>query len=268
LSSPVRIEHADDPRLDDYRHLRDADLRRAIEAEHGLLIAEGPGTVRRLLASGLVVRSVLLAAHRAGLADELGAGPWPVYVVERDELATVAGFDVHRGVLAAGARPAPADPHTLAATARRLLVVEGITDGENLGALFRNAAAFGVDAVLLDPTCADPLARRPVRVSVGHALRLPHARLQPWPEGLHELGTLGFTTVALTPDGDTALDGDRFGAHDRLAFLVGAEGGGLSTTVRRLADHRVRIPMADGVDSLNVATATAIALWATTRNHK
>jgi tRNA G18 (ribose-2'-O)-methylase SpoU len=257
----LRITDPADRRLDDYRYLRDADLRRALEAEHGLLIAEGLQAVRRLLTSGLAVRSVLLGEHRAALAAEV-AGTWPVYVASRAVLARVAGFDVHRGVLAAAARPPASDALALARSAHRLLVLEGIGDGENLGALFRNAAAFGVEAVLLDPTCADPLARRPVRVSVGHALHVPHARLQPWPDALGDLARLGIDTIALTPDGDEVLHAAALPTTTPVALIVGAEGEGLSSATRALAARRLRIPMADGVDSLNVATAAAIALWA------
>jgi tRNA G18 (ribose-2'-O)-methylase SpoU len=182
----------------------------------------------------------------------------PVYVAAPEVLEAIAGFHVHRGALASASRKPLAPVADLIAGARLLLVLEAINDHENLGALFRNAAAFGVDAVLLDARCADPLYRRSVRVSMGHVLRVPFAVLPgEWPASLGLLREQGFDLLALTPNGSTTLrDVDR---PDRWAVLLGAEGPGLSPQAMDLADVRLRIPMASGVDSLNVATAAAIA---------
>jgi tRNA G18 (ribose-2'-O)-methylase SpoU len=176
--------------------------------------------------------------------------------VELDELRETVGFDLHRGVIASAERPPPNDPAELLVHARRVLITERVNDLENLGSLFRAARAFGCDAVLLDPETADPLGRRPVRVSMGHVLHVPFARLDPWPAALQLVADAGLTTVALTPSGD------RLRLPDRAALLVGAEGPGLTDAALAAADRRVRIDMARGVDSVNVATAAAIALHA------
>jgi tRNA G18 (ribose-2'-O)-methylase SpoU len=180
----------------------------------------------------------------------------PVYSADKWVLSEVVGFRVTRGVLAAADRAPAPDPAELARSARRIAVLEGLNDFENLGALFRNAAAFGVDAVLLDPRCADPLYRRSVRVSMGHVLRVPFAALPaPWPDSL--VLPADCTTIALTPAGPTALRD--VPPPPRWAVLLGAEGPGLTEAALARADLRVRIPMAPGVDSLNVATAAAVA---------
>jgi len=175
-----------------------------------------------------------------------------VLVAELDLMRQVTGFDIHRGAIAAAVRPPERSVDDVVRTATTVAVLEGVNDLENLGALFRNAAAFGVDGVVLDPTTADPLARRAVRVSLGHVLAVPHARLHDWPDGLDRLG---MDVVALTPHADdtTIPDGGR------VALLLGAEGPGLSDAALVRAGRRVRIPMASGIDSLNVATAAAIA---------
>lgn len=174
-------------------------------------------------------------------------------------LAATVGFDLHRGVVASAERPPPRDPSSVLHDARRVLVLERINDLENLGSLFRNARAFGCDAVLLDPQTADPFARRPVRVSMGHVLRIPFARVEPWPEGLDAAREAGLTLVALTPAGDPL---DAAALPERATFLVGAEGPGLTDGALAAADRCLGIPMAAGVDSVNVATAAAIALSA------
>jgi tRNA G18 (ribose-2'-O)-methylase SpoU len=199
----------------------------------------------------------------AGLGDEV-----PLFVATQAVVEATVGFRLHRGVVACASRVAPVDAAAVVRSARRLLVIEGVNDHENLGGLFRNAAAFGVDAVLLDPTTADPLYRRSVRVSLGHVLRVPFARLEPWPAALELLHTAGVATVALTPDLSAtpiARLAAELAARHRptpLALIVGAEGPGLTAATRRASAQRVRIPMADGVDSLNVATAAAVALHA------
>jgi tRNA G18 (ribose-2'-O)-methylase SpoU len=253
----VEIGDAADPRLDDFRDLTDADVR---PDRRGIVIAEGVNVVERLASSRLRMRAVI------GVAPRIEALRWALadvdvaaYVVDKWVLSGVVGFRVTRGVIAAADRPAVIDPVDLLARATRVAVLESLNDFENLGALFRNAAAFGVDAVLLDPRCADPFYRRSVRVSMGHALRVPFAVLpDPWPDSLAVLRTYGFTVLALTPDASaTALR--ELVAPPRWAVLLGAEGPGLSAAALAAADVRVRIPMAPDVDSLNVATAAAVA---------
>ena len=260
-----RVVDADDPRLDDYRHLTDAALRAASEAGAGVFVAEGELVVRRAAARGARFRSLLVAERRldrlADVADRVDA---PVYVVDDAVLRSVAGFDLHRGVVAVVRRPAARPWRDVAAGARRLLVLEGVNDHENLGVLFRNAAGLGADGVLLDPRCADPLYRRSVRVSMGHVLSVGFARVDRWPAALGDLRASGFTIVALTPAGAVDLRAASLGDVDRLALVLGAEGPGLSAGALAAADVRVRIPMADGVDSLNVAAAAAVALYAST----
>jgi tRNA G18 (ribose-2'-O)-methylase SpoU len=253
----------------------------------GFFIAEGIGVVRRLLGSGVAIRSVLATPSRMGLlTGEIERRRVSAYVVEPEVLRAVVGFDLHRGIVAAADRPAPATVEAVAAQATTLAVLEGRNDHENLGAVLRSAAALGVDGIVLDPTCADPLYRRSVRVSMGAAFLLPIARATSWPGELAVLARLGFRLVALTPDPDTgAIDdlagddvaGDRV-AGDRLAddpsgdgrgvgtpragrvaVMLGAEGPGLSPAALAAADVAVRIPMHGDVDSLNVGHAAAIA---------
>jgi tRNA G18 (ribose-2'-O)-methylase SpoU len=237
-------------------------LRRRLEGDHGVFVVEGSRSVGQLLGSEWPVISLLLRPERvATMADAIHATERrgaPVYVAEREVFDGIAGFRVHRGVLAlAGRRPQP-DPVGLLAGVRLAVVIEGVNDHENLGAIFRNAAAFGAGAVLLDPTCCDPLYRRAVRVSVGHVLRVPFARLAPWPDALDLLAEAGFTVVALDPAAPDVIGA--LAPEGPVAVLVGAEGSGLSQAALGRTPHRVRIPMAPGVDSLNVATAAAIAL--------
>lgn len=231
-----------------------------------VFVAEGSRAIRQLLDAGWPVRSVLLSesrlANQPDLAADAAAAGAVVYVAARDVLDRVAGYRVHRGALALARRPPARAVGEVVTGARLVLAVEGVNDLENMGSLFRNAAGFGVGAVVLDPTCADPLYRRSVRVSVGHVLRVPFARAGFWPADLEILKDAGFAVAALTPGGEVPLaravmaaGGDR-----RWAVMVGAEGDGLSAAALGAADVSVRIPMAPGVDSLNVATAAAVAL--------
>ncbi|MGH7535498.1 MAG: TrmH family RNA methyltransferase [Gemmatimonadales bacterium] len=267
MPDPISISDPADPRLDDYRRLSVPAERRRMEAPDsgrglpGFFVAEGLTVVGRLLASGRRVRSVVADPPRyERLADALGGREAPVYVVPNDVLCAAAGFDVHRGVLAAADRWSLPDPSDLLHGARRVAVLEGINDHENLGALFRNAAGLGIDAVLLCPRCCDPLYRRSVRVSMGHVMTIPWARLDPWPHALAVLAAAGFTLVALTPQG-RAIDTVPGVAEGPVAVLLGAEGPGLSPAALAAADHRLAIPMHAGVDSLNVASAAAVAFW-------
>jgi tRNA G18 (ribose-2'-O)-methylase SpoU len=263
-----QIVDPDDPRLADYRHLNDAAARSAAgrdgDGDGGCTIVEGLVALRLVVEHRAPLRSVLLTPSRAAtlgpLLEDLDDDV-PVWVAERDVLAGIVGFDLHRGVLAAAVRPAPVPAPELLSRCRRVVVAEALNDHENLGALFRNAAALGVEAVLLDDRTADPLYRRSVRVSSGWAAVLPHARLGPLPGGYEPLRTAGFRIVALTP-GAAAVDVDEAAASalldDPVALVVGAEGPGLTDAAIAGADAAVRVPMADGVDSLNVATSLAV----------
>lgn len=252
-----------DVRLDDFRALSTADRRPDRPGGKGLVIAEGTVVVRRLLGSPYPIRALLGVPRRIEeLASELDDLPVPAYIASAEVMAEVVGFHLNRGVLAVADRaPAPSVTE-LARGARLLAVTEGVGDHENLGALFRNAAALGVDGVLLGGGSADPLYRRSVRVSMGHVLRVPHAPLQPWPDGLAMLRELGFRVVAMTPRADGVPPAELGLAGQRVALVLGSEGPGLSEPALAAADSWLRIPMADGVDSLNVATSAAIAFHA------
>lgn len=260
----VPIHDPDDDRLADYVSLTDSDLRRLRARSRGVegdvLIAEGAVVVRHLLASRHRVRSLLVTERGLrALATDLDTIDAPVYLISQPLVRAVAGYDFHRGVLAAADRAPLPDPSGLLAGAGLLLLAEGVNDHENLGALFRNAAAFGADGVLLDPTSADPLYRRSIRVSMGHALRLPFTRMTDWPATIGRLQERGFEVLALTPDA-VAEDVRQVQRRPLQAVLVGTEGRGLSPAALRTADRCVRIPLSSGVDSLNVATAAAILL--------
>lgn len=261
---PERIEHPADPRVADFFGLNDPDLRRRREQPggggDGFFVAEGALVIRQLLRSPYPVRSVLVTAQgRAALEDDLRAVEVPVYEVTQAVMTSIAGFHFHRGALASAERRPHPDLATVAAVADLVVVAEGVSDNENLGALFRNAAAFGVDGVVLDATSADPLYRRSVRVSMGHVLRLPSTRVGTALEAMNALRRLGFEVLALTPS-PSAEDVRTITPRPRQALLVGAEGPGLSEAALAGADRRVRITMAPGVDSLNLATAAAVAL--------
>jgi tRNA G18 (ribose-2'-O)-methylase SpoU len=260
VAEPVSIDDPHDPRLADYVGLTDAALRRRLEDNRGIFIAEGELVIRQLLRSPYPVRSVLVTPARydriAGDVADLDA---PVFVAPPAVLKAVAGFDLHRGAVAAASRLAAPDPATLLAGAGAVAILEGLNDHENIGALFRNAAAFGVDLVLLSPTCADPLYRRSVRVSMGCVLRVPFATLTPWPGALDVVADAGFELVALTPHASAEPVSALATSPGPFAVLLGAEGPGLSDAALTAAHRRIRIPMRDEVDSLNVATAAAIA---------
>ncbi|HET6663111.1 MAG TPA: RNA methyltransferase [Acidimicrobiales bacterium] len=253
----------DDPLLEDYRVLNDPERRREVERRGGFFVVEGMLALEALLDSPYGIRSVLAAERKAARVRSLVGGRAPVLVRSDHEVHAIAGFAFHRGVLAAADRRVLPEPQDVVAGAELVAVAEGLTDHENVGALFRNAAALGVDAVLLDPATADPLYRRSVRVSLGHVLRLPWSRVPTWPDGLGELSQGGFELLALTPAPQAepidAVALDVAARRPRLALLVGAEGHGLSAAALASCDRLVRIPIAPGVDSLNVATAAAVA---------
>ena len=264
MATLIRITDPTDDRLADYTALTDAHLRKLYERRAGVLIAEGPNPVRALVASPYPVRSLLLAEERVEqLADVAAAIDAPVFVVTRDLLYEVVRFKLHQGVLACGGRLPPADPAEIVTGTDRVALLEGLNDHENLGTLFRSARGLGVGGMLLGPGCADPLYRRTVRTSMGHVLHLPHARVGHLDVAFGVLRAAGFTTVALTPDADAAdLRDVEVADHPRIAVLVGAEGPGLTDDALARSDVRVRIHMDSGVDSLNVATAAAIAFHA------
>jgi len=259
--SCVLINDPTDPRLDDYRAVKDGNLWR----ERGLFVAEGRLVVRRVIEEWRGnVRSVLLnRAAKRQLDGVLSGVPdvVPIYLCDAGVLAELTGFAVHRGCLALVKRPPPLALAALLAGANLLVVAEALADADNVGGVFRNAAAFGADAVVLSPTCCDPLYRKAIRTSMAMTLRVPFARAEPWPEALDVLAANGFTMVALTPR-EPACALDQFAATpaQRIALVIGTEGEGLSDEALARAHVRVRIPMAADVDSLNVAVATGIAL--------
>jgi tRNA G18 (ribose-2'-O)-methylase SpoU len=257
VSSVVPISDPDDPRLDDFRDLMDADVR---PERRGVVIAEGVNVVERLARSSYRIRAIVgVEAKLGALAPALADLDAPVYEVNKWTLSDAVGFRVTRGILAAADRPVALDPADVLAAGRRFVVLETINDFENLGAVFRNAAAFGLDGVLLDARCADPLYRRSVRVSMGHVFGLSFAVLpDPWPGSLDLLAAANIRTLALTPRPE-AVPLRSVAVPPKWAVVLGAEGPGLSEAALATADELVRIPMADGVDSLNVATAGALA---------
>ncbi|RJK93882.1 RNA methyltransferase [Vallicoccus soli] len=260
----VEVDSPDDPRLADYVGLTDVALRRRLEPEHGLFLAEGEKVVRRAVAAGYAVRSVLLGRKwLPGLTDLLEATGATAYVADDALLERLTGFAVHRGALASVQRKPLPRVEDLLRTARRVAVCEDVVSTTNLGAVFRGAAALGMDAVLLTPRCADPLYRRAVKVGMGAVFSVPHARFEAWPDGIDLLRDAGLPVLALTPaEGSVALDAVPPHVRERCALLLGTEGEGLSAEAIARADLAVRIPMAPGVDSLNVAAAAAVAFYA------
>ncbi|MBY6685302.1 RNA methyltransferase [Rhodococcus sp. BP-149] len=257
----VDITDPADPRLDDFRDLNSSDRRPDLPEGKGLVIAEGVLVVQRLVASRFQPLSLLGVERRLGeLADDLVDVDVPFYRTTADVMAEAVGFHLNRGVLAAARRPAPLDLADVVADARTVAILEGVNDHENLGSMFRNAAGLGADAVLFGGACADPLYRRSVRVSMGHVLRVPFATVPDWPRGLSVLRDNGFQLVSLTPN-PTAVPLAEAMTGEKVALLLGAEGPGLTEHAMRATDVRARIPMAPGTDSLNVATAAAMAFY-------
>ncbi|WP_288026646.1 RNA methyltransferase [Arthrobacter sp.] len=262
----IQLEDPADPRVSDYTSLTDVQLRKVREPAEGMYIAESSRVLRRALEAGHVPRSFFMARKwLPELADVIDAHPdVPVFVGTAGMLEDITGFHLHRGAMAAMQRPAAADIPTLLADARRVAVLEDIVDHTNIGAIFRSAAALGVDAVLVSPRCGDPLYRRSIRVSMGAVFQVPWARLPAWPEGMAMLRSAGFTTAALALKPDSLSIQQLAARHDeRLALILGTEGDGLGAQTVADADHTVMIPMYAGVDSLNVAAASAVAFFAT-----
>ena len=266
MAELIEITDPADPRLGDYRDLRDVELRKHLEAEHGLFLAEGEKVVRRAVEAGFRPRSLLMAPRWVdGLADVLATTDAPCYVLSEALAEQVTGFHVHRGALASlERRPLPAVADVLAG-ARSVLVLEDIVDHTNVGAIMRSGAALGFDAVLLSPRCADPLYRRAIKVAMGAVFTMPWTRLPDWYDALPDLSAAGFTTVALTLAPDSTPVEEAVAGVDRLALVLGSEGHGLSARWERAADRRAIIPMREGIDSLNVAAATAVACYVAAR---
>lgn len=268
MATYIHIDDPADPCLDDFRDLKHSDNRPDLPGGKGLVITEGPLVVRRCLESRFPVRALVGFEHKLDsfLAEEGVAEltrDIPIYCVTRDVLAEVAGYDMHRGLLAAADRAPALSIAEAIAGAKTIAILEGVGDHENIGSMFRNAAGMGVDAILFGAACADPLYRRSVRVSMGHVLRIPFAHFGGTPRTWHhELQQLaGFHLVSLTPNTETLLKDALAGDHEKVALLVGAEGPGLTERTMRVTHTRAKIPMAPGTDSLNLATAAAIAFY-------
>lgn len=264
------VHDPDDSRLADFRDLNSVDRRPDLPTGKGLVIAEGVLVVQRMLASRFAPHALLGTERRlAELTDQFAGGGGgtgatvPYYRTSADVMARVVGFHLNRGVLAAARRVTEPSVAQVVAGARTVAVLEGVNDHENLGSIFRNAAGLSVDAVVFGSGCADPLYRRAIRVSMGHALLVPYARATEWPAELARLKESGFRLLAMTPHGDTCALPEAMAAvrGERVALLVGAEGPGLTRAALRISDVRVRIPMSRGTDSLNVATAAALAFY-------
>ncbi|MFI8276957.1 TrmH family RNA methyltransferase [Streptomyces sp. NPDC085929] len=268
MADLITVEDPDDPRLRDYTGLTDVELRRRREPEEGLFIAEGEKVIRRAKDAGYEMRSMLLSAKWVDvMRDVIDELPAPVYAVTPELAERVTGYHVHRGALASMQRkPLPTADELLAGegAGRRIAVFEGFVDHANLGAAFRSAAALGISAILLSPDCADPLYRRAIKVSMGSVFSVPYGRLDKWPADLEKVREAGYRILAMTPSPKaTPLDQVPPERFERSAIMLGSEGHGLSTHALRAADEWVRIPMAEGIDSLNVAAASAVAFYAT-----
>ena len=258
------------PELDPYARLTQNQLRNRLEPEKGILIAESPKVIDRALDAGYKPVSLLMERKQitgpaAGILSRCGDAP--VYTADREMLAELTGFELTRGVLCAFRRPAPRPVEELCKNARRVAVLEGIVDSTNVGAIFRSAAALNMDAVLINPSCCDPLCRRAVRVSMGTVFQVPWGQLgetpADWPEkGMDILHSLGFKTAAMAlSDRSVSIDDEQLAKEPKLAIVLGTEGDGLAADTIASCDYTVKIPMSHGVDSLNVAAASAVAFW-------
>ncbi|MBF6334196.1 TrmH family RNA methyltransferase [Nocardia transvalensis] len=261
MADVIDIADPADPRVADFRDLNSADRRPDLPGRKGLVIAEGVVVVQRMLASRFTPFALFGTGRRhEQLAADLADVDVPYYRTTATVMAEVVGFHLNRGVLAAARRPPELTVDDVLASARTVAVLEGVNDHENIGSIFRNAAGLGADAVLFGDRCADPLYRRAVRVSMGHVLRVPFARLPRWPDDLELLRDKGFQIIALTPNPAAATLAKAM-TGDRVALLLGAEGPGLTEEAMCATDVRARIPMTPGTDSLNVATAAAMAFY-------
>lgn len=258
------------PELDPYARLTQNQLRNRLEPEKGIFIAESPKVIDRALDAGYKPVSLLMERKQitgpaAGILSRCGDAP--VYTADREMLAELTGFELTRGVLCAFRRPAPRPVEELCKNVRRVAVLEGIVDSTNVGAIFRSAAALNMDAVLINPSCCDPLCRRAVRVSMGTVFQVPWGQLgetpADWPEkGMDILHSLGFKTAAMAlSDRSVSIDDEQLAKEPKLAIVLGTEGDGLAAGTIASCDYTVKIPMSHGVDSLNVAAASAVAFW-------
>lgn len=274
MANIIHINDFSDPALDVYVRLTGAQLRNKLEPEKGIFIAESPTVIEVAINSGCVPVSLLtderlINGAVAGIIER--CGDIPVYTAERDLLTQMTGFELTRGALCAMKRPTLPSVEELIKDARRVAVLEAVADSTNIGALFRSAAALGIDAVLVTPTCCDPLCRRAVRVSMGTVFQAPWTKIgetpEDWPKaGIEKLHDLGFKTVAMAlTDKSVSIDAPALKAEEKLAIILGTEGDGLSKTTIADCDYTVKIPMSHGVDSLNVAAAGAVAFWELTK---
>lgn len=270
MANIINISDFSAPQLDAYARLTEAQLRNRLEPEKGIFIAESTKVIGTALDAGCEPVSLLMESkHIEGQAAGIIArcGDIPVYTAERAVLAGLTGYELTRGVLCAMRRPKPRTAEEVCARARRVAVLEGIVDATNVGAIFRSAAALNMDAVLLTPTCGDPLYRRAARVSMGTVFQIPWARIgdspADWPHpGIERLRELGFKTAAMAlSDKSVSIDDPQLGSEEKLAIVLGTEGDGLSAATIADCDYTVKIPMAHGVDSLNVGAAAAVAFW-------
>lgn len=266
----IEITNFHAPELDPYARLTQNQLRNRLEPEKGIFIAESPKVIDRALDAGYKPVSLLMERKQitgpaAGILSRCGDAP--VYTADREMLAELTGFELTRGVLCAFHRPAPRPVEELCKNARRVAVLEGIVDSTNVGAIFRSAAALNMDAVLINPSCCDPLCRRAVRVSMGTVFQVPWGQLgetpADWPEkGMDILHSLGFKTAAMAlSDRSVSIDDEQLAKEPKLAIVLGTEGDGLAAGTIASCDYTVKIPMSHGVDSLNVAAASAVAFW-------
>lgn len=270
MPNVIEITDFHAPELDPYARLTQNQLRNRLEPEKGIFIAESPKVIDRALDAGYEPVSLLMERRQitgpaAGILSRCGDAP--VYTADRELLAALTGFELTRGVLCAFRRPAPRPVEELCRDARRVAVLEGIVDSTNVGAIFRSAAALNMDAVLINPSCCDPLCRRAVRVSMGTVFQVPWGQLgdspADWPEkGMDVLHALGFKTAAMAlSDRSVSIDDEQLAREPRLAIVLGTEGDGLAASTIASCDYTVKIPMSHGVDSLNVAAASAVAFW-------
>ena len=270
MPNVIEITDFHAPELDPYARLTQNQLRNRLEPEKGIFIAESPKVIDRALDAGYKPVSLLMERKQitgpaAGILSRCGDAP--VYTADREMLAELTGFELTRGVLCAFRRPAPRPVEELCKNARRVAVLEGIVDSTNVGAIFRSAAALNMDAVLINPSCCDPLCRRAVRVSMGTVFQVPWGQLgetpADWPEkGMDILHSLGFKTAAMAlSDRSVSIDDEQLAKEPKLAIVLGTEGDGLAADTIASCDYTVKIPMSHGVDSLNVAAASAVAFW-------
>jgi tRNA G18 (ribose-2'-O)-methylase SpoU len=263
-----QITHLDDPRLDPYRALTDIALRSASEPVSGIYIAESAKVISRAIAAGHEPLSILMESRwLERMNDLLGAevmdSHLDVFIGEPGLLEQLTGYHVHRGALAAMIRPEAKTLNEILEDSRRIVVLENIVDHTNVGAIFRSAAGLGIDAIVITPQCADPLYRRSIRVSMGAVFAMPWTRANDWPATLQQLATQGFHTVALSPsDSSTSLEEFAKQGHQKIAFVLGSEGHGLTPESIDLCQSTVHIPMSRGISSLNVAAASAVVFWA------